>query len=609
MTTRAESPLARLVFALLVVASFGAFFLTQRLKHTPTAVQRVMMTPFFSPATSGVHQVERVSFRIKSSDYVTVTVLDSTGDEIATLAQNRYLRRYTQLSLTWSGRTESGRRAPDGEYRVRVRLRNQGRSVVSPRVFRLDTVPPRPRVTSIVPATGSASGSGPPVLPLPGGGGVRITFTPDAGGNPNDTDGGREPQLFLYRTDVSPARLVRQLPIAPGTTTASWDGTIGGRPAPAGTYLVAVQSRDRAGNVGSDPTTLPPVPTNPPAGRAGITVRYLGVQPPSVPAQQRAPIAFGIDARQLPYRWSIARVGASHGRAGGTGRKAILGLQAPGGISGLYWLGVSSGAYSEAVPFTVQDTIHQKVLVVVPMISWLGTDTADEDADGLPDTLTSGAAVPRERIFTAAPPDVATQVAPVLAFLDRNHLRYDITTDLALAASPQALLTGHSGVLLPGDERWITTSLAQALRAYVSSGGVLASLGTSTMRGQVTLSGAQLTHPTLPGDVDALGARMGALTSSASTITEFQDGAIQLFRGSDGRFAGYSSFEPVQSPGAGAQIVSSAVAPGGTPVIVAARLGRGLWIHTGLPAFASRLGTDYNTAGLMKRIWQVLSGA
>lgn len=604
-----DNPLARAVFALLVVASFAAFFVTQRLKHTPTVVQRFEMTPFFSPATTGFHQVERLSFRIKATDEVTATVVDSAGDDVATLVRGRQLHKYTQLSLTWSGLTDAGRRAPDGDYRLRVRLRNQGRSVLSPRSFRLDTTPPRPRITAIAPARGPAARGGPPVLPLPRGGGVRIYFTADIGGNPADTDGGRDPQLTLYRTDVSPAQMVQALPIPAGATSTTWDGTIAGRPAPQGIYMVAIRSRDAPGNFGSDPPVLPPLPSRPPSGRAGITVRYLGVQPPSVPALQRSATAFGVDARQQSYRWSIARVGASRPRAGGNTTKPILDLPAPGGISGLYLLGVASGNQSEAVPLVVQDTIHRRVLVVVPTISWLGADAVDEDGNGMPNRLLDGLAVRRERIFTAAPAGLADQVGPVLTFLDRLHLRYDITTDLALAATPRALLAGHTGVLLPGDERWLTGPLASALHTYVSGGGVLASLGTDTLRGQVTLSGDELTHPTLPGDVDALGARFGALTASSAPITDFQDGAVQLFRGGDGRFTGYSQYEPLQSPGAGAQLVASAVVGGGsTPVIAAARLGRGLWIRTGLPALPSRLASDPNAGALMKRIWQLLSG-
>jgi hypothetical protein len=308
VTTGADSALARLVFALLAAASFGAFFVTQRLKHTPTAVQGFQMTTYFSPvATSGRRTVERISFRIRQADNVTVTVVSSAGDDVATLGPREHpLARYLGYRLRWHGRTDAGKLAPDGTYGVRVRLLHQGRSVRSPRSFRLDTTPPRPRVTDVsvhqASAPAPAKPAGPPILPVPGGGRVTISFTADAGGNPTDTDGGRDPELLLYRTDVTPAQLVSTLPVAPGADTATWDGTINGRPAAAGTYLVAIRARDPAGNLASSPAVLPPSPTpgRPLAGRAGITVRYLGVQPPTVPALAGSMTAFGIDARQGP---------------------------------------------------------------------------------------------------------------------------------------------------------------------------------------------------------------------------------------------------------------------------------------------------------------------
>lgn len=131
--------LSRIVFAALVLASLGAFFVTQRLKHTPTAVQHFMMTPYFQPGHGSHHPLERVSFRIKESDEVTVTIIDGAGDGVATLVHDLPLRRYTQLSLHWDGRRRPhrGRVAPRGEYRVRVSLRRQHRSVLSPRSFTL----------------------------------------------------------------------------------------------------------------------------------------------------------------------------------------------------------------------------------------------------------------------------------------------------------------------------------------------------------------------------------------------------------------------------------------------------------------------------------------
>ncbi len=146
------------VFALLVAACFVAFFLTQHLKHTPTAVQVFKLTPFFSPTPSGHIKTERISFRIARDDRATVTVLDSTGTTVATLLRDHPLQRYKQLSLRWNGRRGTahgyelvpgpdgssalepklhGRAAPAGEYRVRVSLRGLHRSVLSPRSFTL----------------------------------------------------------------------------------------------------------------------------------------------------------------------------------------------------------------------------------------------------------------------------------------------------------------------------------------------------------------------------------------------------------------------------------------------------------------------------------------
>jgi hypothetical protein len=146
------------VFALLVVACFAAFFITQRLKHTPTLVQRFELTPTFSPTTRGHLKLEAISFKLSHSDQVTVTIEDSVGNVVATLVRDHALTRYKQFSLRWNGRrgsasrfafvpTESGRLvllpltrgalAPAGEYRVRVSLRQEQRSVQSPRTFTL----------------------------------------------------------------------------------------------------------------------------------------------------------------------------------------------------------------------------------------------------------------------------------------------------------------------------------------------------------------------------------------------------------------------------------------------------------------------------------------
>jgi hypothetical protein len=150
--TPGADPLARIVFVALVVACFAAFLITQRLKHTPTSVQDFDLTPFFSPYPSGHVKEAAISFKLEHAETVTVTIIDASGDTVATLVRDWPLARYKQLSLRWNGRRgpargyrrarsphglailvplTEGRLAPAGEYRVHLALSHHG-AVLSP---------------------------------------------------------------------------------------------------------------------------------------------------------------------------------------------------------------------------------------------------------------------------------------------------------------------------------------------------------------------------------------------------------------------------------------------------------------------------------------------
>lgn len=155
--TRSD-PLARIVFAALLGACFLAFFLTQRLKHTPTVVQDIKLTPYFSPSPSGHLKEESISFKLDRAERVTVEIEDSSEDVVARLLVDYPVPRYKQFSLRWNGRrgvarltrvthTSSGRTilepatkgplAAPGEYKVRLTLDRQHRVVHSTRSFTL----------------------------------------------------------------------------------------------------------------------------------------------------------------------------------------------------------------------------------------------------------------------------------------------------------------------------------------------------------------------------------------------------------------------------------------------------------------------------------------
>jgi len=133
--------LARTSFAVLVLATIGAFFLAQRLKHGPALVQHLKTTSVFYPQAAGERSSEQLSFHIKRTDLVTVWVVDEQGQNVATLARSVLLRAYRKLSLVWDGRGDDRRLAPNGLYRVRVRLARQHRTLLLPNEFRLAGAP------------------------------------------------------------------------------------------------------------------------------------------------------------------------------------------------------------------------------------------------------------------------------------------------------------------------------------------------------------------------------------------------------------------------------------------------------------------------------------
>ena len=67
-------------------------------------MQGFKLTPRFSPTPPGHLEQERISFKLAQADEVTVTIVNSDGDTVATLVRDRAVPRYKQLSLRWNGR-------------------------------------------------------------------------------------------------------------------------------------------------------------------------------------------------------------------------------------------------------------------------------------------------------------------------------------------------------------------------------------------------------------------------------------------------------------------------------------------------------------------------
>jgi hypothetical protein len=592
---------ARFAFALLVCATFAAFFVAQELKTTPPNVQDVRATEFFSPNRDGRHDRMYMSFFLKRTDDVTATVLNRAGDEIRVLAERR-LPAGRRMRLRWDGTDARHRAVPDGVYRIRLNLRRQGRAVLVPRNIDKDTTPPRIAVTAI----GPARVPGPELLPRADGAPAEVHFRAP----------GRRREILVYRTDVTPARPVFDRPVrlADDATSWRWNGTVHGRRVGAGTYVVIVRARDQAGNVGASAPVPPRLEYGRPLpGRGGITVRYLRAQSPTTPVKARETAAVAVDSAGARFTWQLRRVGSGGIRARGSGtRSRVVRFDAPGGKSGLYLFEVRTRTRRTAAPVVVTARQARDVLVVLPLTTWQGLNPADDDGDGRADTLADGLAVRLGRPFAGdgIPPQIRRHEALLLAQLDRKGRRYDLTTDVALARGEGPRLAEHRGVIVAGDARWLDGRVARALRGFVRGGGRLLSVGTRSLRRSVTFTpGGRAITPTLPTERDLFGARLRPVVRPPAPVTLVNvSDKVDLFAGTTGQFGGLGAFEQTVDVrgGAGAIAAAAATQDGARQVIVAARVGKGLVIRTGLPEFSASVREDPELAELLDRTWTLL---
>ena len=251
-------------FAVLVAATIAAFFVTQHLKVTTPLIQGfprpvpAVIDPLHGVPCAGSRNSgsTTISFYLQHrSDDVDVYVV--RADEIVrTVAAGRHMRkdvRHPDGVFHWDGRLADGRVAPDGTYYFRVALLHQGRTIDLTGVpVKVKTAPPRPVITSVSPAA------------IPAGSAARVTIR--YAGNQ-----GRGGTILLYRTDLpGRPRLVKTFLTPWKGHSAVWDGTIRGRPAPAGVYLVGLEVTDAACDTGRFPPRLPPSPAI--AARDRVTV-------------------------------------------------------------------------------------------------------------------------------------------------------------------------------------------------------------------------------------------------------------------------------------------------------------------------------------------------
>jgi hypothetical protein len=168
---------AAIAFALLVLATVGAFAYAQRLKRDPLVLDRVsfVAAPVPHDKDKWVHSFtpngdcrnDRIRIRLRTtrSDDATVQVVKPGGKVVVTLARDQLLARYHFHTFFWDGRRRGGGIARPGRYKLRVKLLGQERTLVPPGVIRLHRAPRTAKSACTTQARGGGVAPGPSAGP------------------------------------------------------------------------------------------------------------------------------------------------------------------------------------------------------------------------------------------------------------------------------------------------------------------------------------------------------------------------------------------------------------------------------------------------------------
>ncbi len=624
--TRATQ-ISRVVFGLLVLATFFAFFAAQRLKNTDPLVYSVSFKRYISPNDDGLREKGRVRFRIKKSDRVTVEVVDRAGSPVRVLADDEKLAAGPH-TFYWNGRfrgvvrangnRQRGQPVPDGAYRVRITLRNNGRTFVPDQFFVVDTI--APAISAEVLGSHSVSvlrsRKSIPVKFSGAGTGLRAEFL-----------------VYRVRGQRTATKPVASFLSTRGSDTGEWTQSVGSfdrwanqcqgvkrsgraRPAPIGSYVIVARACDAAGNVGSSSTATPPKKGST-RGASGITLTGVQIAPPTRPAVVGTQASFRVAPPTGGYSWSITRVGGQK-LASGRERGATLRAEIPRTRSGLFELRIKARKPVAGDPGVAHTPLpisggRARLLIAQPAIAWQATNPVDVNGDGFPDPFQSlppgkQLRVPLDRFLARAsgPPAFAAEEGALTEYLQtaQSDLVAQTTTDAAMAADPAAALRGHDAVLFTGDERWITATLGTELRRFVERGGKVAFFSLDAFRRTVSLGAGELSGPTDQRGRNIFGESFDLVSEAPAPVVPFKD-ELGLLRGATGLFTG---FEQSRQLVRGAQILTSAGREAGAPALIGYKLGKGEVIRVGVRGWSAELaaGTQPNVAWTTAAILEVL---
>lgn len=305
-----------MVLLALLVATTVAFALTEALKLERSPVTRPKLSHVFSPTCTCPRTTARLAFQLRTRETVDAWIVDSDGKRVRVLAEASR-RDAGRVVFRWDGRDDDGAVLADGGYRLRLYLARGQRTIVIPKVVRVDTRPPEVELVSVAPRRLSPDGDGRADT-------AAVVYRSSERARPLVSVGG---DLAL----AGPAR-------AHGTATVVWDGTVAEKPLGPGLYPVTVQAEDAAGNVSE------------PSESIAVHIRYIELVPAFVePRRGVLHVRVLTDARG--YEWKLFRRGraARPVAFGGPLKPGAAALRLPPSIhKGRYVLRVSANRHSDS---------------------------------------------------------------------------------------------------------------------------------------------------------------------------------------------------------------------------------------------------------------------